>query len=253
MWREIGNVFGLLGTEGDGCRCILLTGSGKSFSSGIDTSDPSFFPSPEEHIDADHIDAARKSLSFQPKILEMQRCFTAVENCPVPVVAAIHGSCIGAGIDLACCADIRLCSPSTIFSIREVRPGLAADTGTLQRLPKIVGHGSRVRELCLTGEDFDAAEALRIGFVGRISQTEGDLWPMAVSLCKRIVFNSPVAVTGTKLSLNYSRDHTVQEGLAHIASHNSIALLTDDLLPSFTAATSGVDPIFANLRSHSRL
>jgi delta(3,5)-delta(2,4)-dienoyl-CoA isomerase len=248
MWREIGNVFGLLGTEGDGCRCILLTGSGKAFSAGIDTSDPSFFPSPD-----DHVDAARKAISFRPKILEMQRCFTVVENCSVPVVAAIHGSCIGAGMDLACCADIRLCSPSTMFSIREVRLGLAADIGTLQRLPKIVGHASRVRELCLTGEDFDAAEAWRIGLVGRISQTEEHLWPMAIRLCKRIASNSPVAVAGTKLSLNYSRDHTVQEGLAHIASHNSMALLTNDLVASFTAAASGVDPTFADLRSHSRL
>jgi delta(3,5)-delta(2,4)-dienoyl-CoA isomerase len=248
MWREIGNAFGWLGTQGDGCRCILLTGSGKASSAGIDTSDPSFFPSQE-----DDVDAARKALSFRPKILEMQRCFTAVENCPVPVVAALHGPCIGAGIDLACCADIRLCSPSTMFSIREVRLGLAADVGTLQRLPKIVGHTSRVREICLTGEDFDAVEASRIGFVSRISQTEGDLWPMAIKLCKRIASNSPVAVAGTKLSLNYSRDHTVQEGLAHIASHNSMALLTDDLVASFTAAASGNDPTFANLWPHSRL
>lgn len=238
----------MLGTLGDGCRCILLTGSGKAFSAGIDTSDTSFFPSQN-----DKGDVARKALSFRSQIIEMQNCFTAVEDCPVPVIAAIHGACIGAGIDLACCTDVRLCSPSARFSIREVRLGLAADVGTLQRLPKIVGNGSRVRELCLTGEDFDANEAARIGLVSRISLTEGDLLSMALDVCSCIASNSPVAVAGTKLSLNYSRDHTVQDGLEHVASHNSMALLTDDLVASFAATARGNNPSFANLPAHSRL
>ena len=96
-------------------------------------------------------DMARKSLAFKSQILEMQAAFTAVEECSVPVVASIHGACVGAGIDLICCADVRVCDPNAKFSIREVRLGLAADVGTLQRFPKIVGYGSLVRELCLTG------------------------------------------------------------------------------------------------------
>jgi delta(3,5)-delta(2,4)-dienoyl-CoA isomerase len=90
-------------------------GSGKAFSAGIDTSDPTFFP-----LQQDDSDAAQNALSFRPKIIEIQRCFTAVENCAVPVVAALVGPCIGAGVDLACCTNIRLCSWSTKFSIREV-------------------------------------------------------------------------------------------------------------------------------------
>jgi len=250
MWWEIGDAFRLLGTLGDGCRCILLTGSGAAFSGGIDTSDTSFFPSQDDDNDDD---IARKALAFRSQILEMQNCFTAVEECLVPVVAAIHGACIGAGVDLACCADVRLCSSSARFSIREVRLGLAADVGTLQRLPKIVGHGSRVRELCLTGEDFYANEAARIGLVSCVSATEEELLPMAFDVCTRIASNSPVAVAGTKLSLNYSRDHSVQDGLEHIAAHNSMALLSDDLVTSFTAAAIGKKPSFANLAAHSRL
>ena len=131
MWREIGNCFERLGTLGDGCRCILLTGSGKAFCAGIDVSDPSLFPqttsTPEEIGGAGDVeDVAHRGLAFLPKILEMQRCFTAVETCPIPVIAAIHGSCIGAGVDLACCCDVRICSSNSIFSIREVRVGLAA-------------------------------------------------------------------------------------------------------------------------------
>ena len=253
MWKEIGDAFRLLGTIGDGSRVVLLLGKGKAFCAGIDTSDPSFGligGIPEEDIDI-----ARQILSSRPKILEMQRSLTAIEECPLPVVAAIQGACIGGGIDLTCCADVRLCSPSARFGVREVRLGLAADVGTLQRFPKIVGHGSRVRELCLSGDDFGSEEAARIGFVSRISASEEDLLPMAFSVCQKISSNSPVAVVGTKISLNFSRDHSVTEGLEHIAMHNSAALLTDDIMTSFVSASGGgkEKPDFLKLQPHSRL
>ena len=159
MWKEIGDAFRTIGTTGDGCRCILLIGKGKGFCGGIDVTDEKFFSGISGGDDADASDATmdmavRKSLAFKSQILEMQAAFTALEECPVPVVAAIHGACVGAGIDLTCCADVRVCSPNAKFSVREVRLGLAADVGTLQRFPKIVGFGSRVRELCLTGGKF---------------------------------------------------------------------------------------------------
>jgi enoyl-CoA hydratase/carnithine racemase len=248
MWKEIGTSFSTLGTLGDGCRCILLMGIGMGFSAGIDIADSGFFCR-DDNVD----DTARQGIAFRPQILEMQLCFTALETCPVPVVAAMHGPCIGAGVDLACCADVRLCSLSSTFSIREVRLGLAADVGTLQRLPKIVGHTSRVRELCLTGEDFDAQEALRIGFVSRVSKSDHDLILDAVALCQQIARLSPVAVMGTKLSYVYSRDHSVSEGLEYIASHNAMALLTDDLPVSFVSSMKSEQPCYGDLLPFSRL
>jgi delta(3,5)-delta(2,4)-dienoyl-CoA isomerase len=166
LWREIGDAFSRLGRLGDDCRCIVLTGIGKAFSAGLDVSDPTLLPSGGTPDD----DVARLGLAFLPKILDMQRCFTAIEECPVPVIAAIHGSCIGAGVDVACCCDIRIAQAGATFSVREVRIGLAADIGTLQRMPKITGNDSRVRELCFTGETFDHQEAARIGFVSRVSE-----------------------------------------------------------------------------------
>ena len=150
MWIEIGSAFRQLGTIGDGCRCIILIGKGKGFCGGIDITDEKFFSGISSNYHTT-TDMARQSLAFRSQILEMQAAFTAVEECPVPVVAAMHGACVGAGVDLVCCADVRVCSPNTKFSVREVRLGLAADVGTLQRLPKLVGFSSRVRELCLTG------------------------------------------------------------------------------------------------------
>ena len=230
-----------MGTNGEDCRCIILMGAGtKAFTSGIDVTDPAFgLASSTDEADVD-VDVARRGLRFYPQILEMQRCFTQVEECPVPVIAAIQGSCIGAGIDLASACDIRLCSANATFSVREVKIGLAADVGTLQRFPKITGNDSRVRELCLTGEVFGAQEALRIGFVSRIvlsiseSESKSRLVSDALALATTIAENSPVAVTGTKRSLVYSRDHTVADGLIHIATHNTSALMTDDLPKAVT-------------------
>jgi len=269
MWREIGDAFRLLGTLGDGCRCILLLGSGKSFCAGIDITDASFgLMDMGNNNGQPDSDTARKYISFRPKILQMQQCLSEIENCAVPVVAAIHGSCIGGGIDLISCADVRICTADAKFSVREAKLGLAADVGTLQRLPKIVGHTSRVRELCYTGEDFNGVEAERIGLVSRIcpsasrsgtsssiSTTRDGVISMGLDICARIARNSPVAVNGTKLSLNYSRDHSVRDGLEHITMHNAAALMTEDLSASFMASKSpsGEGAEFQNLLPHARL
>ncbi|KAL3939304.1 MAG: hypothetical protein SGBAC_005946 [Bacillariaceae sp.] len=243
-WKEIGNIFASVAQDGT-CRCIVLSGIGKAFSAGIDITDPSFF----SFNDSDG-DIARRGVSFLPKVRQMQECFTAIERCPVPVIAAIHGNCIGAGIDLACCCDIRLAAQETIFSVREVNIGLAADIGTLQRLPKITGNDSRVRELCYTGEFFSPQEALSIGFISRICPN-----PLsdAIEVATKIVANSPVAVYGTKQSLVYSRDHSVEEGLEHVASHNALALMTDDIPAAYAASASKESPSFSNMLPFSKL
>lgn len=246
MWKEVGTAFTLLGTKGDDCRCIILSGAGRGFTAGLDISDASIIGSGDD----ESLDTARQGISFLPKIREMQRCFTAVEECPVPVIAAIHGNCIGAGIDLATCCDIRLAQKGTTFSVREVKLGLAADVGTLQRLPKITGNDSRVRELCYTGENFDETEALRIGLISRIVES---VMNDAISLSKTIAANSPVAVTGTKRSLVYSRDHSVSEGLEHVASNNALALMTSDIPGSFMAMTTKKTPVYAAMPPHSKL
>ena len=219
---------------------------------GIDITDETFFANIQ--TDQNDTDIARKTMAFKSQILEMQSAFSALEQCTVPVVASIHGACIGAGVDLACCADVRVCSPDARFSIREVRLGLAADVGTLQRLPKLVGHSSRVLELCYTGEDFDAEEAHRIGFVSRVSNSEECLQNVTDDLVFKIVGNSPVAVAVTKSSLIYSRDHTVAEGLEHVAWQNSAALMTEDLVKSFIAGSGSAENVeFEPMLRHSRL
>ena len=247
--------------SGEDCRAIILTGAGSvAFTSGLDITDPSLLqPDHDDDADADHAgeytqnpdsdpDIARMGVAkLFPKIIAMQRCFTQIEKCPIPVIAAINGLCLGGGMDLASVCDVRICSGEAKFAVREVCVGLAADVGTLQRLPIITGNDSRVRELCYTGEIFTATEALELGFVSRIcgagrnshgaqqhpntttTSTTTALMTEALALAIKIAANSPLAVMGTKRSLVYSRDHSVAEGLHHIATHNALALMTQDI------------------------
>jgi len=246
LWIAVGRVFSKLGRTGDDVRCVLLSGSGSSFCAGIDISDPSLLGSP-----AKTKDPARNAMTFEDQILQMQECFTAIEDCPIPVVCAIHGYCIGGGVDLACATDVRLCSRDTLFSIREVKLGLAADVGTLQRISKLCGNDSIIRDLCLTGRNFDALEASQLGFVGKVVESCSHLLYDATKKCLAIAKNSPVAVRATKRALLYARDHSVSDALRQIASFNSMALQSRDLKDSFKSQKEEIR--YEGFPEHSKL
>ena len=249
MWREIGDIIESLQYLDEDIRAVILTGNSQAFTAGIDWSDSKLFPQPPD----DSVDPARQGMAFLPQIRDMQRCFTSLEQCPIPILCAMDGSCIGAGIDLACACDIRLCTSFTKFSVREVKIGLAADIGTLQRLPKIAANDSMVRELCFTGEFFDARTALQMGLVSRVLPDGEALLQDALSIASKIASNSPVAVRGTKQSLVYSRDHSVQEGLEHVATHNALALMTRDIPISVMAAQTKTKATFEGVPAYSKL
>ena len=261
LWKEIGMLFSQIAASPrySTCRCVLLIGNGPSFCSGIDFRDPTFFPplvvGGLDSVDKGEMDVARVGLSFDYKLKEMQQAFTSLEDCPVPVVAAVHGNVVGGAIDLIAAAQVRMCTSDSIFSIKEVAVGLAADVGTLQRLPKIVGNQSLVHELCYTGRSFTAETALQLGLVSRvIGGTQEQLCQEALQLCKEIARHSPLAVHGTKRALIYSRDHSVAEGLEQIVAYNRLALQAPDTQTAITAAlTREGTPQFSDLAPQSRL
>lgn len=127
------------------------------------------------------------------------------------VICVLHGISIGLAIDIACCADIRFASKETNFAVKEVDIGMAADIGTLARLPKIVGSTSWVKDVCLTARNFSAEEALRTGFVSRVLADKAEAVAKALELATTLAGKSPVAVQGTKELLNHARDHSAQE------------------------------------------
>ena len=163
------------------------------------------------------------------------------------MITAITGYCIGAGLDVTSACDVRFCSKEAKFTIKEVDIGICADLGTMQRFSKVTGSESWTRELAYTGRFFDAKEALAHGYVSQVFDTPEQCQKAVMDLATQIASKSPVAINTTKKSLNYSRDHTVAEGLDHIALLNSVMLQTEDSAKAVTANFSKQIPKFAKL------
>eukprot|EP01104_Vermistella_antarctica_P017118 TRINITY_DN6013_c0_g1_i2.p1 TRINITY_DN6013_c0_g1~~TRINITY_DN6013_c0_g1_i2.p1 ORF type:complete len:367 (+),score=93.14 TRINITY_DN6013_c0_g1_i2:101-1102(+) len=239
MWTEIRDFFQRVSTDTH-CRAIVLSGAGKHFCAGIDLAALPFkFPK--------ELDVSRIATRLRPLIADFQESFTAIEKNPKPVIAAIHQACIGAGVDLVTACDIRLCSEDAYFAVKEVDVGLAADVGTLQRLPKVIGSDSLVRELCYTGRKLAAAEARECGLVSSLATDYFDVIEKASKMARTIAQKSPIAVEGTKMSLVYSRDHSVQDGLSHVGTHNTAMLQSADLRETMKAAMEKRAPSYGDL------
>lgn len=164
FWAELPVVFEELGAD-EAVRAILVYGAGSNFSYGLDL--PAMAPLFTPLLESRGTDARLRS-SFRRQIKDLQDAVSSVARCGKPVIAAIDGWCIGGGVDVIAAADIRIASPAAKFSIREVRVGIVADLGSLQRLPGIIGSGA-TRHLALTGEDFTAARALELGLVTELA------------------------------------------------------------------------------------
>jgi enoyl-CoA hydratase len=160
------------------------------------------------------------------------------------VLAAIHGACVGGGIDLVCCADMRYCSADAQFVVKEIDIGMVADVGTLQRLPKLIGHQGLVRELAYTGRKVDALEAQAIGLVNRVFDTREALQAGVREIATTIAAKSPLSIRGIKEMLTYARDHSVADGLNHVATWNAAMLMSEDLMAAMTAAQQKIEPKF---------
>ena len=242
FWSEMVTCFNKIASDNE-CRAAVLSGAGKIFTAGLDLMDmgPVLMAQQEDQ------DVSRRAYHMRDKILQFQESFSVIEKCPQPVIAAIHSACVGGGVDMICACDIRWCTSDAWFQVKEVEIGLAADVGTLQRLPKIVGNESLVRELCYTSRKFMAEEAKSFGLVSRIFQDREDLISGALDLASHIAKMSPVAVTGTKHNLNYARDHPVDESLKYMASWNMSMLQTEDILKAVQAGMNKEEPAFSKL------
>ncbi|KAM9226334.1 delta(3,5)-Delta(2,4)-dienoyl-CoA isomerase, mitochondrial-like [Dugong dugon] len=180
-------------------------------------------------------DVARKSWYLGNIITRYQETFSVIEKCPKPVITAIHGGCIGAGVDLITACDIRYCAQDAFFQVK-VDMGVASDVGTLQRLPRVIGGQSLVNELAFTARKLMADEALSSGLVSRVFPDKEALFDAAFSLAAEISSKSPVAVQGTKVNLLYARDHPVADSLDFVRNWNMSMLQTDDIMESVQAA-----------------
>jgi len=159
----------------------------------------------------------------------------------------MHGVAFGLAIDIACCADVRVCASNTRFAVKEVDVGLAADIGSLARLPKIVGSSSWVKDVCMTARDFSAQEALAVGFVSQVHESKAQAVQTAVGLAALLAEKSPVAVQGTKELLNHAREHAMVDNLRYTQLWNSVALQSGDLQAAMVSGLKKLKPRFEKL------
>lgn len=227
MWGELQQCFDYL-SDASEVRVIVLSGAGKHFCSGIDLG---MFGS---LLDDAQVEPARKAEALRRTILQLQGNLSAIENCRKPVLAAIHGGCVGGGIDMVSCCDMRYCTEDAKFSIKEIDVGMTADVGTLQRLPHIIPQGV-VRELAYTGRNMGADEAVRVGMVNRHYSDRESLMAGVMEIAKDIASKSPLAIRGTKEMLVYTRDHSVADGLNYIATWNAGMLSAADVTAAVSA------------------
>jgi Delta3,5-Delta2,4-dienoyl-CoA isomerase len=159
----------------------------------------------------------------------------------------MHGFAFGLGLDISTCADIRICSKDVKFAIKEVDIGLAADIGTLTRLPKVVGNFSWIKEVALSARIFGAEEAFRVGFVSQVLETKEKAIEAALKMAQLLASKSPVAVQGTKELLNHARDHTVADSLRYTGVWNSAAIQTSDVERAMLSGLKKTKPRFEKL------
>ncbi|ODN81746.1 hypothetical protein L202_02135 [Cryptococcus amylolentus CBS 6039] len=223
LWQEMHRIVDEVSNDPD-VRCIVLSSAlENAFTAGLDVTKS------ELSSGKTFLDPARRATSLRAHLLKFQAAITSLSRARQPVVCALFGSSVGLAIDIASACDIRVCASNVKFGIFEVNVGLAADIGTLQRFPKIVGNDSKARELAMTGRPFGAKEAEEIGFVSEVAQGgRKEVIELALQKAKMIASRSPIAVIGTKEVMNHSRDHSVDDGLQYVAAWNMAMLQSED-------------------------
>ena len=228
FWKELPEIIKNIDKNSD-ARVIVLSGQGKHFSAGMDLS--TFVPPKKSERE---IDPARQREAFYHEVLELQDTFTALEECRMPTIAAIQGACVGGAIDMAAACDLRYCSENAFFKIAEVDIGIAADVGTLQRLPSLIPLAA-LRELAYTGRKFDSSEAKSLGLVNEVFSSEDELTSEVQKLAKTIASKSPLVTRVIKKQINYARDHSVRDALEFHATWNASLISGKDMEAAMTA------------------
>lgn len=231
FWNDLPVIVDELSASGS-VRAVVLSGEGKHFCSGMDLSVFAGEPTLSDTSGPKH--PSRRGERFRTTVLKLQDTFTALERARMPILCAIQGACVGGAIDMVSAADLRYATESAFFSIAEINIGMTADVGTLQRMPRLVPEGI-VKELAYTGRRWTAQEALAAGFVNRLFPDHDALLAGVMDVATEIASKSPMAVWGTKRSMQYGREHSVADSLEYIANWNASMLDSDDMAEAFAS------------------
>jgi enoyl-CoA hydratase len=242
LWDSIPAAVASLDADPD-VRVIVLAGRGKAFCAGIDLIDHAPSMASGGSLSGQGDSPVGKRLALLDDVRRYQDTCSSFANTNKPVIAAVHGACIGAGMDLITACDIRVASADAKFSVRETRIAMVADVGTLQRLPRVIGDGP-ARELIFTGRDIDAARALAIGLLNEVLPDAAALHARAQEIAQEIAANSPLAVQGSKQVLSHVRRRDVAAELDYVALWNTAFLHSEDLAEAMNAFIQRRKPEF---------
>jgi enoyl-CoA hydratase len=245
LWRDLPRAMAAVGADTT-VRAVVVAAKGPHFSVGLDLKAMGSMLTEGAHTSDGGSSAASmaaRARGARIEVLRLQDAITAVARCPKPVIAAVHGYCIGGGVDLIAACDIRLASSDAVFSVREAKMAIVADLGSLQRLPAIIGPG-HLAELAYTGRDISAERAKEIGLLNDVAADAEGVQKAAHALAAEIAANSPLAVQGTKAVLAANEGRTVAEGLDYVATWNAGMLASEDLTEAVVAFMEKRPPKF---------
>lgn len=239
FWRELPQIVGEL-SAGGGVRALVISSTGRHFSAGMDLSvfTEGHLAGAAGSADEAAPESGRRNAQMRQRAKALQQSFTALEQARMPVLAAVQGGCVGGAVDLVTACDLRYAAAGAFFCVQEINIGMTADVGTLQRLSKIIPEGA-ARELAYTGRRMDAARAYQLGLVQQVFPDQATLVEAALATAREIAEKSPLAVWGTKVAMNYARDHPVGDSLEQIATWQAGMFQPADMMEAFAARAAG--------------
>ena len=245
FWDELPLVISAL-EQDDSVRVIVISSTGPHFTAGIDTAVFASNETPNEDPREVEHQKRRHGARFYDNVLRMQRTFNCLEECRVPVLAAIQGGAIGGGVDLITACDMRYMSKDGFLSIFEINIGMTADVGTFPRITKLIPEGI-ARELAYTGRRMGAQEAKDIGLVNAVFDTHEELLAGVMEIAHEITKKAPIAIYGSKRLITYSRDHSTADSLDYISIWNASMLNSAEVREAMSAAGEKREGDFASL------
>lgn len=246
FWRELPEIVTSI-SDNASARVVVISSTGRHFSAGMDLS----------VFTGDHLagapvaEAGRRRARLRSNAQVLQWSFTALEKARVPVIAAVQGGVIGGAVDLVTACDLRYATADAFFCVQEINIGMTADVGTLQRLGKVVGEGF-AREMAFTGRRVPASRAYEVGLVQEVYVGHESLLQGALDTAREIAEKSPLAIWGTKVALNFARDHGVDASLEQIATWQAGMFQPQDMTEAFTAKAEQRPPVFDELLPQPR-